>query len=58
MRVAARSLAGFVGRHRRAVGLLWLVIIAAALPFAMKQTENLTGGGFEVPGSSPPRSSS
>ena len=51
MRAAARSLAGFVGRHRRAVGLLWLVIIVAALPLAMKQTENLTGGGFEVPGS-------
>jgi uncharacterized membrane protein YdfJ with MMPL/SSD domain len=51
MRSAARSLAAFVGRHRRAVGVLWLVIIAAALPFAMKQTENLTGGGFEVPGS-------
>ena len=27
------------------------MVIAAALPFAMKQTENLTGGGFEVPGS-------
>jgi RND superfamily putative drug exporter len=51
MRSAARSLSGFVGRHRRVVGLLWLAIIVAALPVAMKQTENLTGGGFEVPGS-------
>jgi uncharacterized membrane protein YdfJ with MMPL/SSD domain len=51
MRQVARSLSAFVGRHRRAVGVLWLVIIAAALPFAMRQTENLTGGGFEVPGS-------
>ena len=51
MRSAARSLSRFVGRHRRVVGVLWLVVIAAALPFAMKQTENLTGGGFEVPGS-------
>jgi uncharacterized membrane protein YdfJ with MMPL/SSD domain len=51
MRRAARSLSGFVGRHRRAVAIFWLVVIAAALPFAMKQTENLTGGGFEVPGS-------
>jgi uncharacterized membrane protein YdfJ with MMPL/SSD domain len=51
MRRAARSLSGFVGRHRRAVAVFWLVVIAAALPFALKQTENLTGGGFEVPGS-------
>ena len=51
MRGAARALSSFVGRHRLAVGLLWLAVIALALPFAMKQTENLTGGGFEVPGS-------
>jgi uncharacterized membrane protein YdfJ with MMPL/SSD domain len=51
VRGAARSLSSFVSRHRRAVGIVWLVVIAAALPFAMKQTENLTGGGFEVPGS-------
>ena len=51
MRRAARSISYFVGRHRIAVGLLWLAIIAAALPFAARQTENLTGGGFEVPGS-------
>jgi RND superfamily putative drug exporter len=51
MRQAARSLSNLVGRHRRAVAIAWLIVIAAALPFAMKQTENLTGGGFEVPGS-------
>ena len=51
MRRAARALSGFVGRHRWAVGGLWLVIIALALPFAARQTDNLTGGGFEVPGS-------
>ena len=51
MRRSARSLSAFVGRHRLVVGLFWLAIIVAALPLAMKQTENLTGGGFEVPGS-------
>ena len=51
MRAAARKLSDFVGRHRWAVGAFWLVILAIALPMAAKQTENLTGGGFEVPGS-------
>lgn len=51
MRAAAISLSGFVGRHPKAVGLAWLLVIALAVPFAAKQTENLTGGGFEVPGS-------
>jgi hypothetical protein len=26
------------------------VLLLASLPFAARQTENLTGGGFEVPG--------
>ena len=51
VRGAARSLSSFVGRHRKLVALGWLVLVLAALPFAAKQTENLTGGGFEVPGS-------
>jgi uncharacterized membrane protein YdfJ with MMPL/SSD domain len=51
MRAAARKLSDFVGRHRRAVGAAWLVVLVATLPLAAKQTENLTGGGFEVPGS-------
>ena len=29
----------------------WVVVLAVSLPFAAKQTENLTGGGFDVPGS-------
>ena len=29
----------------------WVALLAAALPFAMKQSEHLTGGGFGVPGS-------
>jgi uncharacterized membrane protein YdfJ with MMPL/SSD domain len=45
------KLAGFLGRRRRWVLAAWLVIVAAALPFAAKQTDHLTGGGFDVPGS-------
>ena len=41
----------FVRRHRRAVLALWMVALVAAVPFAMRQSENLTGGGYGVPGS-------
>src|SRR5687767_2548233 len=51
MRAAARKFSALVGRHRWAVGATWLIILVAALPLAAKQTENLTGGGFDVPGS-------
>jgi RND superfamily putative drug exporter len=44
-------LAEFLGRRRRLVVLAWVVIVALALPFASKQTDHLTGGGFDVPGS-------
>jgi len=46
-----RSLAGFLGRRRRWVVAAWVLIVVLALPFAAKQTEHLTGGGFDVPGS-------
>ena len=29
----------------------WVLILLCALPFAAKQTDHLTGGGFDVPGS-------
>ncbi|HYG96445.1 MAG TPA: MMPL family transporter [Solirubrobacterales bacterium] len=29
----------------------WVAIVVLAMPFAAKQTEHLTGGGFDVPGS-------
>jgi RND superfamily putative drug exporter len=45
------KLAGFLGRRRRWVLLAWVAIVLAALPLAAKQTEHLTGGGFDVPGS-------
>jgi uncharacterized membrane protein YdfJ with MMPL/SSD domain len=38
--------------HRRKVLLgVWAVLLVASLPFAMKQTEHLTAGGFTIPGS-------
>ena len=38
-------------RRRWLVLAAWLLVILAALPFAARQTEHLTSGGFEVPGS-------
>src|SRR5688500_20395698 len=44
-------LAGFLERRRWLILAGWLVVLLAALPFAATQTEHLTSGGFEVPGS-------
>ncbi|HEX8753737.1 MAG TPA: MMPL family transporter [Solirubrobacterales bacterium] len=44
-------LAEFLGRRRRWVLAAWVLIVVLALPFAARQTEHLTGGGFDVPGS-------
>jgi len=44
-------LAQFLGRRRRWVLAAWVSIVVLALPFASKQTDHLTGGGFDVPGS-------
>jgi RND superfamily putative drug exporter len=46
-----RALAGFLGRRRRLVVAAWVLIVLLALPFASRQTDHLTGGGFNVPGS-------
>ncbi len=51
MRESMIQLSGFLGRRRRWVLAAWVVILILALPLAMKQTEHLTGGGFDVPGS-------
>jgi uncharacterized membrane protein YdfJ with MMPL/SSD domain len=51
MRDAMNRLAQFLGRRRRWVVAAWVLILLLALPFAAKQTEHLTGGGFDVPGS-------
>jgi uncharacterized membrane protein YdfJ with MMPL/SSD domain len=44
-------LAGFLGRRRRWILAGWVLALALALPLASRQTEHLTGGGFDVPGS-------
>ncbi|HWC48089.1 MAG TPA: MMPL family transporter [Solirubrobacterales bacterium] len=51
MKDAMNRLAQFLGRRRRWVVAAWVLIVLAALPFASRQTEHLTGGGFDVPGS-------
>jgi uncharacterized membrane protein YdfJ with MMPL/SSD domain len=51
MRDGMRALAGFLGRRRKLVVAAWVLIVLLALPFASKQTDHLTGGGFDVPGS-------
>src|SRR4051794_4330068 len=51
MQAAMDRLDGFTRRHGKLVALAWLLVIVAAIPFAARQTEHLTSGGFEVPGS-------
>ena len=50
MQRAMDRLSGFVRRRRRLVLARLGRVLLASLPFAARQTENLTGGGFEVPG--------
>ncbi|RZU54516.1 RND superfamily putative drug exporter [Krasilnikovia cinnamomea] len=40
-----------IGRHRRLVLGLWLVAVLAGVPALSQLSDNLTAGGFEVPGS-------
>ena len=51
MQRAMDTLDAFLKRHRRAVLVAWAVAIVAAVPFAARQTEHLSSGGFGVPGS-------
>jgi uncharacterized membrane protein YdfJ with MMPL/SSD domain len=51
MREFMVKLAGFLGRRRRWIVLGWVVVLVLALPIASHQTDHLTGGGFDVPGS-------
>ncbi|SEH10533.1 putative drug exporter of the RND superfamily [Thermoleophilum album] len=41
----------FVVRRRLLVLAAWALLVAVSLPFAARQTERLTAGGFSVPGS-------
>jgi RND superfamily putative drug exporter len=45
------KLDGVLRRRRWLVLAAWVVALAVALPFAVKQSDNLTGGGYGVPGS-------
>lgn len=47
------NLSEFLTRRRWLVLAAWLGVVVLALPLAAKQTENLVGGGFEVPEASP-----
>jgi uncharacterized membrane protein YdfJ with MMPL/SSD domain len=51
MRESMTKLAGFLGRRRRFVLAAWIATLIVALPIASHQTDHLTGGGFDVPGS-------
>ena len=51
MQALMLRLDALVRRRRLVVLAAWLVAVAVAVPFAMRQSDNLTGGGYEVPGS-------
>jgi uncharacterized membrane protein YdfJ with MMPL/SSD domain len=51
MRSFMVRLSAFLTRHRWWVVAAWLVTVVIAGPMAAKQTEHLSGGGFDVPGS-------
>jgi len=51
MRSSISRLAGLAGRRRRWVLAGWVLVLVLALPLAARQTDHLTGGGFDVPGS-------
>jgi RND superfamily putative drug exporter len=40
-----------VRRRRRWIIALWVLVLVAAVPFASRQSEHLSSGGFTVPGS-------
>ena len=45
------QLDAFLRRIHRFVLAAWIVVVLAAVPFALRQSDNLTGGGFSIPGS-------
>jgi uncharacterized membrane protein YdfJ with MMPL/SSD domain len=42
---------GLVSRRRCVVLGTWLILVGVAVPFALRQSDRLTAGGFQVPGS-------
>lgn len=51
MQAAMDRLAKALERRRWLVVGVWVAVLVAAAPFAARQTEHLTSGGFTVPGS-------
>ena len=51
MQTVMLRLDALIRRRRRLVLAAWALIVVAALPLAARQSEHLTGGGFDVPGS-------
>src|SRR3954462_11955543 len=51
MQAAMDRLEAVLERRRWVVLGAWVVVLLAALPFTVKQTDHLTSGGFTVPGS-------
>jgi uncharacterized membrane protein YdfJ with MMPL/SSD domain len=51
MRTFMANLAGVIARRRWLIVGAWLAAVAFSLPLAARQTEDLSGGGFDVPGS-------
>ncbi len=51
MQAAIDKLSAFLERRRFLVLAAWIALLVAAAPFAAKQTDHLTSGGFQVPGS-------
>ncbi|HEX2161561.1 MAG TPA: MMPL family transporter, partial [Thermoleophilaceae bacterium] len=51
MQQAMDRLTSFLERRRKPVLAFWGVLLVVSLPFAVKQTEHLTAGGFTIPGS-------
>jgi uncharacterized membrane protein YdfJ with MMPL/SSD domain len=44
-------IARLTGRRRIVIVVAWAIVVLAAIPFAQRQGERLTSGGFEVPDS-------
>ncbi len=51
MQAAMDRLTALIERRGKLIIVLWVALLIAALPFAIRQTEHLTAGGFTVPGS-------
>src|SRR3954447_11671059 len=51
MQSAMNRLSGFVRTRRKLVLGCWLGVLLISMPMASMATKNLSGGGFEVPGS-------